>query len=237
MKRLPVILIALLVVGALTGAVVPRLLSVQNVYSASAVEQGLQREPGKWIGRTILVHGMPLGEITSATCASSSGSSCPQTTWLRFGTAGPPVAWLQARSWRMMAVQRLNRIVKVAYPVIPISAPVPLHPLAQGKGLAQSKARFVLPPGRVRLAPRWSPIAVISVAGLPSDLTLLVRPGVHAPTFRPLPGWLAFLHGLPLVGPVLQHIFPWDGGVTVRVHLTTASCAATPCANGTLVGS
>lgn len=236
MKRLAVILIALLVVGALTGAIVPRLLSFQNVYSASAVAQGLQREPGRWVGRTVLVHGMPLGEITSASCAPSSSpqAPCRQTTWLRFGTAGPGVVWLQARSWRSAALRRLAQVVTIAHPVVPVGAPIPIHPLAP---LPRGTGRFVPPTGQPRPALGWGPITFISVGGLAPDLTLLVRPGVHAPTPRPLPGWLACLHGLPLVGPALQHLFPWDGGVTVRVHLTKASCGATPCANGTLIES
>lgn len=89
MKR---VLLGLLGLAAMLALVV-RLLPSEPVYSVPAVLDGLQRHPKQWVGRTILIHGVELGESYSNACALSStraipSGRCRQTTWLSLGAPG-----------------------------------------------------------------------------------------------------------------------------------------------------
>lgn len=83
---------------------------------------------------------------------------------------------------------------------------------------------------------RWGTVVNIYVFSSAPQLHVLLRPGAHAPTPAAPPGWLSTLHALPVIGPTLTGMFPWDGAVTVRVYLASHPCRPSACEDGILVG-
>lgn len=117
--------------------------------------------------------------------------------------------------------------------------------LRLGTGGAQAPLKAVpisikaLSPVLVSSTLHWGRLTTIYVytSDPSAELNVLIGPDMHLPAPPAPPGWLTALRSLPVIGPAVTRLFPWDGGVTLRVRLSTHPCSPPSCGDGVLVGS
>jgi len=217
MRRIAIMLAALVLVASGVTVAIGQFSPSESVYSAAEVQAGLRRNPDAWVGRVVLVRGSLATSGSSTVCASQttrpravSASLCRPITTIGIGPSAPP-------------------------------APVAgnMGPAAPSTPFLMNQARLLgrvhsLRPGSIvpRNSLRWT-VWAYTFSSPTINLTVALRPGARLPTVRsyhPLPD---FLYTLPLVGPQLAHWFPRDNGAIFRVRLNRSPNCRSPGASVT----
>lgn len=91
MKRRGTVMLVSAGVLGLAAALAGRYTMPGPIYMAGEVEGALQRQPGQWAGRTVLVRGVMMGGATMNVCTSTdvaSGALCTQQQSWTIGSTG-----------------------------------------------------------------------------------------------------------------------------------------------------
>jgi len=221
MKRIAIMLAALVLTAAGITVAIGRLSPSESVYSVADVQAGLQREPAAWVGRVVLVRGSIALSSSSTLCASpstrsraaSSSGLCRPITTIMIGPSAlstlVPVKTLSLALSNALSAFWMKYIRRLAR----------VHLLGPGGIAARNFPRRTV----------WT-----YMFGSPTiNLTVALRPGAHLPVAGPHHPLPDFLYTLPLVGSQLAHWFPRDNDIIFRVRLNGSPSCSSPAASVT----
>lgn len=81
MKRIVIGVLCLILVAALVGPAIGLVAPSPQVYSVDEVQTGLQRQPGAWVGRTVLIRGWSNGASRVGCVMPRPGAQVVYSLW------------------------------------------------------------------------------------------------------------------------------------------------------------
>jgi len=184
--------------------------SFSRVYSVAEVQAGMQQEPRLWAGRTVLVQGDV--KMSPNIVCNATNPICQSTMFIYLGPShSPPLNQTQED----LMLRRLNMVMSMAR-----------APSSMSSSVSRQYTLMV------------STISALIGGGMP-NLLLQVPPNVPVPIAQPHGVLPDSAYTLPIVGPLLEDVFPLDNRLIVRVRLaSSAACRAQSfqlCVNGVLL--
>ncbi len=237
MRRIAIMLAALVLVATGVTVAIGRLSPSEPVYSAAEVQAGLRRNPAAWVGRVILVRGSMTGGDSSNVCSygftnrsSASSDSCRQIMTIGIGSSSsapnvgsPGLSVLNGQAGSIPLLAQRQQLLVTLQNQVQLN-----HVQMNAMQLNRAMAKI----NRMNLA-------ILALLNHPSpaspapNLNVAVSPGVRLPVAGPHHLVPDFLYTLPLVGSQFAHWFPRDNGAIFRVRLNMSPNCWSPSASVT----